>query len=337
MSWPRHYGRSADVGEFRMPALGADMESGTVIEWLVSPGDVVRRGDIIAVVDTDKAAIDVECFESGVIERLLVAPGGTVAVGAPLAVIANDAAPDVVPVARPPVRAEAPPASAVRSAPAPPAVPVPGRVRSPLVRREAERAGLDLATVPGTGPGGAVTRADVRRAADHGRAITPYARRLAAERGLDLAALGSSGADGVIRARDVPPAAPPAVVSRSAPVGASRHATATLMARAAREIPHYYLTTEIDLGTALDWIKGRNRELPVANRLLPAAALLRASVLALRAVPELNGHWRDGGFVPGEGVQLGVAVSLRGGGLAVPVIRDAHELGVDALMARLLE
>ncbi|HXV91855.1 MAG TPA: biotin/lipoyl-containing protein, partial [Pseudonocardia sp.] len=75
------------MGEFRMPSLGADMDSGTVLEWLVAPGDTVHRGDVVAVVDTDKAAIDVECFDSGVVERILVPPGRRVSVGTPLALI----------------------------------------------------------------------------------------------------------------------------------------------------------------------------------------------------------------------------------------------------------
>jgi pyruvate dehydrogenase E2 component (dihydrolipoamide acetyltransferase) len=109
------------------------------------------------------------------------------------------------------------------------------------------------------------------------------------------------------------------------------------MARAKREIPHYYLTTDIDLSTALTWLRTHNRAVPVADRVLPAALLLRAVALAARAVPQLNGHWVDDAFVPGDGVHLGVAVSLRGGGLAAPVVRDADALGLDALMTRVRE
>jgi pyruvate dehydrogenase E2 component (dihydrolipoamide acetyltransferase) len=107
------------------------------------------------------------------------------------------------------------------------------------------------------------------------------------------------------------------------------------MARSKREIPHYYLTQTIDLQAALAWMGDRNRELPVGQRLLPAAVLLRATALAVRDVPALNGFWVDGGFVPGSGVHLGVAVSLRGGGLVAPAIHDADQLGVVDLMAAL--
>jgi pyruvate dehydrogenase E2 component (dihydrolipoamide acetyltransferase) len=109
------------------------------------------------------------------------------------------------------------------------------------------------------------------------------------------------------------------------------------MARANREIPHYYLALDIDLGPAMEWLREHNRAIPVTERVLPAAALLRAVVLAARAVPVLNGHWLDGHFVPSDAVHLGVAVSLREGGLAVPVVHDAGALGLDALMARTRE
>ncbi|MHA6794224.1 2-oxo acid dehydrogenase subunit E2 [Pseudonocardia bannensis] len=345
------------MAEFRMPSLGADMESGTVLEWLVGPGDQVRRGDVVAVVDTDKAAIDVECFDSGVIERLLVQPGEKVSVGTPLALIAATGA-DAGP---------APPETAARPRETPPPAPHPAAL-SPLVRRRAAEAGLDIATLTGTGPGGVVTAADVDHAlhpavpvaaplvpsvtpgppepvvaAAPGARIhvSPYARRLAAERGVDPTVLRGSGPDGVVHARDVPAVPAPVVTNGAgpAPVAATalRRATAALMARSKREIPHYYLALDIDLGPALDWLRAHNRAIPVAARVLPAAVLLRAVVLAAQAVPELNGHWIDDRFVPGRGVQLGVAVSLRGGGLVVPVIRDAGTLGLDDLMARVRE
>lgn len=124
-----------------MPSLGADMETGTVIEWRVAPGDVVHRGDIVAVVDTDKSDIEVEVFEDGTVEELLVAVGREVAVGTPLARIRSSD--DAV--------------QAISSAGA-----VSGRVRaSPLARQRAAAEGIDLATVVGTGPGGVVQVADL--------------------------------------------------------------------------------------------------------------------------------------------------------------------------------
>lgn len=335
-----------------MPALGADMTEGTLLEWLVRPGDRVARGDIVAVVDTAKAAIEVECFETGTVERLLAEPGTTVPVGAAMAVIATE---------------KPAPESASASAPEPTRADGPGV--TPLVRHLAEESGVDLAAVHGTGSGGRITRADVlaavppgprgkRRPAPRSPAAsaqapppgarvraTPLARRVAAEAGIDLATVTGTGADGAVRVSDVraaagrpPSAAPPEPVPKRAAEGrqqAMRRAVGDLMARSKREIPHYYLSTTVDLSTVVGWLPERNRQLPVSERLVPAALLLKAAALAAREVPQLNGFWTDGGFVPAPVVHLGVAVALRGGGLVAPAIHDAADLSSAELMARL--
>jgi pyruvate dehydrogenase E2 component (dihydrolipoamide acetyltransferase) len=292
------------MGEFRMPSLGADMDSGTIVEWRVAPGDAVHRGDIVAVVDTDKADIEVEVFEDGVVEELLVAPGQEVQVGTPLARIGATGA-VVAPVkpaepakakrpakraaARPPVK---PPTSATRAAPA--------RLRaSPLARRQAADAGVDLDAVAGTGPGGAV-----------------LARDLAAP---------------------VPPApVPPATPKRAGGdrAAAMRQAIGDLMARSKREIPHYYLAQTVDLSAAIGWLTSQNDGRPPAERLLPAALLLKATAVAARSNPNVNGFFVDG-FQPSGAVHLGVAISLRGGGLVAPAIHDADQRSLDGLMAAL--
>lgn len=269
-----------------MPALGADMEAGTLVEWLKQPGDRVARGDIIAVVDTAKGAIEIEVFEEGVLEKTLVAPGEEVPVGTVLALIANG-------------KPETP------SAPA-----RPGRVRaSPAARRRAEELGVDLPSVTGTGPDGAVQLADIERAAGGPPAVpvVPLAP---------------------------PGAAPPAPTDRQAAI---RRAIATAMTKSKREIPHYYLATPIDMTAALDWLRTENDRRPVTSRLLPAALLVKAVALALRDQLELNGHWVDDRFHPGSGIHVGCAVSLRGGGLVAPAIHDADAKGLPALMEALLD
>ena len=279
------------MGDFRMPSLGADMEVGTIVEWRVRPGDAVHRGDIVAVVDTEKSTIEIEIFEDGIVEELLVEPGVEVPVGAPLARIATVS--EAVP---PDAVASAPATGAVASAPATGAF-----VRaSPLARREAAARGIDIATLAGSGPSGSVVLADLARVAT------------------------------------TPSAAAPAVeeVTRRAPAGrqaAMREAIGALMARSKREIPHYYLATTIDLAAAAAWLTETNGHRSVADRLLPAALLLKATAVAAHAVPVVNGFWDDG-FRPSSAVHLGVAVSLRGGGLVAPAIHDADQLDLDALM-----
>ncbi len=272
-------------GEFRMPSLGADMEVGTIIEWRVKPGDTVHRGDIVAVVDTEKSDIEVEIFDDGVIDELVVEPGIEVPVGAVLARLAPVGAPAEH---RAPRRRKA--AHGARRTHPAAAVPV---VRaSPLARRRAAEQGIDLRTISGSGPGGAVLAADVENGVAVATAPKPVAR------------------------------------DRQA---AARHATGVVMARSKQEIPHYYLATTIDLGPALGWLAELNAARPVTERLLPAAVLLKATALAAREVPVVNGWWKDG-FQPAPAVHLGVAVSLRGGGLVAPAIHDADRLELGALM-----
>jgi pyruvate dehydrogenase E2 component (dihydrolipoamide acetyltransferase) len=104
------------------------------------------------------------------------------------------------------------------------------------------------------------------------------------------------------------------------------------MSRSKREIPHYYLSTTIDLGHAMAWLAEENGARPVAERLVPAALLLKAVARSLRAYPELNGWWRDGGFVPSGAVHAGVAVALRGGGVIAPALHDVEGRSLDDVM-----
>jgi pyruvate dehydrogenase E2 component (dihydrolipoamide acetyltransferase) len=357
------------VAEFRMPVLGADMDEGTILEWLVKPGDEVHKGDVIAVIDTAKSAIEVESFSSGTIGELVVDVGVTVPVGTVLATIAEPGGERAEPApAAAPARQK--PAELPEAAPPAPAVPAPPPV-SPVIRHRAHELGLDLATVHGTGPAGAVTRADVDKAAaargpeaavhkqprsrktpgggaERAR-VTPLARRIAGELGVDLAGVTGTGPAGAVREADVrqaagvgrPAPAPRAAAAAPATRSAAernqsmRQAIARLMARSKREIPHYYVSNTADMTRALSWLHDRNLELDVSQRLVPAALLLKATALAARQVPQLNGYWVDDAFQPAEAVHLGIAISLRGGGLLTPAIHDAADLKLGELMARM--
>jgi pyruvate dehydrogenase E2 component (dihydrolipoamide acetyltransferase) len=351
------------MGHFRMPSLGADMEQGTLVEWKVAEGDTVHRGDIVAAVDTDKATIDVEIFEDGVVTELLAQPGDVLPVGAPLAVIGDAAVPPPAPAvpAVPAVPAAEEPA-VPPPAPVVAAVEEPGQVHSPVLRHLADRLGVDVDAVEGSGPGGRVTRTDIEHAGidvgatrpadgrpDRVRA-SPRARRSAARSGVELTAVLPTAPDGALRERDVlavaarPVAARPVaarpVPSEAAPADRSatmRRAIARTMARSNREIPHYHLATTVDLGATMSWLREHNEGRAPAQRLLPAALVLRAVALAVLRTPQLNGAWVDDGFRPATGVHLGVAVSLRGGGLVAPVLRDADRSNPQELMATLAD
>jgi pyruvate dehydrogenase E2 component (dihydrolipoamide acetyltransferase) len=296
------------MGEFRMPSLGADMEAGTLVEWLVKPGDRVQRGDVIAVVETEKGAIEVEVFEAGIVETLLVESGARVPVGAVLATIASDSeTPGPAAIPAPPA---VPAASSPEAAPSParPLAAASPRMRiSPLARRLAEERGVDLALVQGTGPGGAITREDVEAAAAPARAAGPTLR-------------------------EAPSPPPPESRSAAERHAAMRHAIAVAMARSKREIPHYYLETFIDMKRSLAWLEAENLKRPVTERALYAALLLKAVALAVREVPEMNGFWVDGSFRPGDAVHVGVAISLRQGGLVAPAIHDTDKKSLGEVM-----
>jgi pyruvate dehydrogenase E2 component (dihydrolipoamide acetyltransferase) len=301
------------MADFLMPSLGADMEAGTLVEWKVAPGQAVKRGDVVAVVDTDKGAIEVEIWEDGVVAEILVPTGTKVPVGTVLARV-RGAAQAAAPGAGPPPAVPAPRRAVEAPRPAaaaPPAVSGPGRARaSPAARAKARELGVELSSVAGTGPDGAVTLSDVEATAGKAAAAPAPARAA------PVAAAAVPGAA---------PAAPSAAVGM-------RQAIAAAMARSKREIPHYYLGLDVDLSRALAWLARENERRPVTERLLPVALLLKAVARAAREVPEMNGFFVDGAFRPAGSVHLGVAISLRQGGLIAPALHDVDRLDLSAVM-----
>jgi pyruvate dehydrogenase E2 component (dihydrolipoamide acetyltransferase) len=277
--------------EFRMPTLGADMEAGTLVEWLKKPGDAVARGDIIAVVDTEKGAIEVEVFHAGVIDRLVVEPGQKTPVGTVLAFIraSEEPAGGAVEAVSPVPPAPAQPGAAV-SKTAVPLPAAPARV-SPAARKAAEQLHVDLERVEGRGPGGSITLADVERAASLGKTTSTTADRL-------------SG---------------------------MRTAMAAAMAHAKRDIPHLYLSTTIDLTPTMAWLRTANDQRPVTERILPVVIFVKAVARACTEVPMVNGFWTEHGFVHGTGVHVGCAIALRGGGLVAPALHDVPQKSLAAL------
>jgi pyruvate dehydrogenase E2 component (dihydrolipoamide acetyltransferase) len=279
--------------EFKLPSLGADMDEGKLLEWKVKPGDPVKRGDLVAVVETPKAAVDVEIWQDGVVQELITKPGETIPVGTVMArLAAAGEAPAAVPAAAP------------AAAPAPTPAPAPSRHPvSPAARKHARELGVDVEKLPGSGPHGAVIVEDVDKAAKGGAKPAP-----------------------------APAAAPPADKAL-----AMRKAIATAMSRSKREIPHYYLSQTIPMQRAQDWLTACNEKRPVTERVLMGALQLKAVALALKDFPDLNGFWKDNAFEPASGIHVGVAISLRQGGLIAPAIHDAAERSLDELMKALAD
>lgn len=305
-----------------MPSLGPEMESGTLVEWLVKPGDEVKKGDIVAIVDTEKASIDVEVFEGGVIEKILIPVGQTVPVGTPLAVIGDGSgvskdipAPEAAPAPSAetpgPSKAEAPAEPAPpppEPAPAKPAAAPSGRIAvSPAARKLAQEKGVDLSTIAPSTPDGAIHLADVEAAAGAARAAAAAPPAAEAEK--------------------------PAAKAGGPDLASMRRAIAAAMSRSKREIPHYYLGHQINFAAAQRWLTQTNAERPITERLLPATLLLKAVALAVREVPEMNGFHIGGQYHSSDVVHVGMAIALRRtGGLVAPAIHNTDEKSLTEIM-----
>ncbi len=273
--------------DFVLPSLGSDMEEGTLTDWLVKPGDEVERGQAVATVDTVKAAVDVEIWRKGTVYQLLVEPGTSVSVGTAMARLLEpgESAPDATAESTS-LQGRAEPHRRIRV--------------SPVARREAEKLGIDTASLEGTGPLSSVTLNDVLNAA---RSNTSRQDEVVA----------------VDKAKEM------------------RRAIAASMSRSKREIPHYYLTDQIPLDAAAEWLERENAGQPVTGRLLMAVLQLKAVALAAQRFPEINGFWKDGEFSPSKSVHVGVAISLRHGGLVAPAIHDTAEKPLGQLMTELTD
>ncbi|MGA8005911.1 MAG: dihydrolipoamide acetyltransferase family protein, partial [Burkholderiales bacterium] len=276
--------------EFKLPSLGADMDQGKLLEWKVKPGDAVKRGQVIAVVDTSKAAVDVEIWHDGTVEELITKEGETIPVGTVMAKL-RETGEKPAPAAAPPAHPKEVPPSLRKPA-------------SPAARKRAHELDVDIEQVTGTGPHGAVTLEDVERGATK---PSP---------------------------KPAPPAPSPPAADRQAEM---RKAIGAAMSRSKREIPHYYLAETIPMHKALEHLTRANEARPVTERVLMGALQLKAVAVTLRKYPELNGFWRDGGFQPGAGIHVGVAISMRQGGLVAPAIHDVDERSLEELMRALAD
>ena len=310
-----------------MPQMGFDMKEGTIVRWIKKEGELVRKGEPLAEIETDKAVVEVESYATGVLRKIAVSEGVTVPVGQVIGIIgtADEPLPLVpaAPVAQP--RAAAPlaapkaavpaPSSAVGLATAPVAVASPvargseaERLRaSPLARREAEERGIDLAIVPGTGPGGRITRDDVLRfAAAPSPKVVP--------------------APGAPPAPVAPISAPGVEVPRGPMAGElvapsrMRQAIAKAMSRSKQEIPHFYVTVAIDMTEAVKLRAQINEALGKDARVSINDMVVKACAMALPKHRMFNASYTERGIqVQGE-VNIGVAVALPDGLIAPAII-----------------
>ena len=330
-----------------MPALSPTMTEGTLARWLKKEGETIRAGDVIAEIETDKATMEVEAVDEGVLGKILVADGTQgVKVNDPIAVLvaSGEAVPAAAaPQAAPPPPSPAPstpapaaPASAAPAAPLPAPAPnghdaAPRSVASPLARRMALQAGLDLGAITGSGPNGRIIRVDVEAALHR-----PGATRGAVSEGPSTA-----------------PATPPTLAPAAAPKAASITAPHTLvphstmrrviarrLTEAKQQIPHFYLSMDIGLDALLKLRGELNasapKDGPGAFKLSVNDFVIKAAALALRRVPKVNASFTEEGVVLYDDVDISVAVAIPDG-LITPIIRKADQKGLAAISSEMKE
>ncbi len=308
-----------------MPALSPTMTEGTLARWLKGEGDAVEPGDIVAEVETDKATMEIEAVDEGVLGRILI-PEGTegVEINTPIAVLVGEGESASAIAETPPPAA---PAASPAAAPSPAgngASPAPQPAErifaSPLARRMAAQAGIDLASLSGSGPRGRIVKRDIEAA---------------------LAKAPAAPAPGPAAAPLAPaPVAPQAPAAPESGVVAfpntgMRKTIARRLAESKQTIPHFYLTVDCDIDALLKTRQELNARSD-AYRLSVNDFVVKAAALALRKTPEANASWTDAATLRYERVDIAVAVAVEGG-LVTPVVRDADNKGLAEISAEMAD
>ncbi|HEX8642309.1 MAG TPA: pyruvate dehydrogenase complex dihydrolipoamide acetyltransferase [Allosphingosinicella sp.] len=329
--------------ELKMPALSPTMEEGTLAKWLVKEGDVVAAGDVLAEIETDKATMEFEAVDEGTVAKILIAEGtDAVRVGTVIALISGEgeeAKTAVAPAPAPPAPAAAaapapaPPPTAkassgidpVRQSEAAPKADSGKRIKaSPLARRLAEQAGIDLAALNGSGPGGRIVRADVDGAAGQARP----------ERGGGDAAAAGAGPGAA--ARPVPaPAAVPDIPNEAVKLSNMRKTIARRLTESKQNVPHIYLTVDIRLDALLKLRAELNAALESRGvKLSVNDMLVKALAAALIEVPACNVMYAGTELVTFQRADISVAVSTPAG-LITPIVVDAGAKPLSAISAEI--
>ena len=309
------------MSQFLMPSLGADMESAILMEWLVKEGDEVKKGQVIAEVETSKGVIEIEVFEDGIIEKLLVEEETDCKVGVALAMIREIGASEI--------KEEA---TETKKELVLEEVPIVETVEEELKEEVIIEEKVEQATQTFEEP------------EDEHLKVSPAARKRAQELGVNLNKLNPE--NGVIHLSQVESSTTLRVQSnekkdskpkpkKDSSKEAMRQAIAAAMSRSNAEIPHYYLSSSINMTPALEYLEELNATLSIKDRILPVALLIRAVVLALKEVPELNGFWKDSSHVISEEINPGIAIALRKSGLMTPALLNADDMSLGETMSSL--
>jgi pyruvate dehydrogenase E2 component (dihydrolipoamide acetyltransferase) len=314
-----------------MPALSPTMTEGTLARWLKKEGETIKAGDVIAEIETDKATMEVEAVDEGVLGKILVAAGSeNVAVNAPIAILVEpgEAVPDSAPAAPAPKAAAAPepvaaPAPASSASSAAPAAETTGHgervFASPLARRMAQQAGIDLATLKGSGPNGRIVKADI----DAARGKAPEAAAPAPKAPATAPAQAAAA-----------PVAPITAPHDAIPHSSMRKVIAKRLQTAKQTIPHFYLSMDVELDALLKLRAELNaqspKEGPGAFKLSVNDLIIKAVAVALRRVPAANASFTEEAMIRYHDVDISVAVAIPDG-LITPIIRKADQKGLAAI------
>ena len=289
-----------------MPQMGYDMTQGTVVRWLKGEGEEVRRGEIIAEIETDKAVVEMEAYASGVLRKIVVGEGATVPVGEIIGIIAgpDEPLPDLTKaVASRPAEAspaEPPPPKVEQKAEVTTPAPADEVRASPVARRLADEKGIDIRQVTGTGPGGRITRDDV----------------LAYESQVEEAAPAP--------APEAPAPAGVAGAPEVVPLSRMRQAIARLTSRSKREVPHFYVTADIDMTEAMSLRQRLNKALEGEGiRVSVNDMLVKAVTKALKSYPNFNSFFQEDKLQVNPSINVGIAIALEEG-LIVPAIMNCE-------------
>lgn len=317
-----------------VPQIGEAVAELTLVSWLKHPGDMVKTGDVLFEIDSDKAIVEVEAYVDGRLIEVLAEDGSSVLPLDVVGVIETAAEADIPAASAPEPATEAP-----QPVPAKP-IEADGKKATPVAQRIASEQGIDLTAITGTGPRGRILAEDVFRQvqptdlspANRRINASPKARRLAKERGVDLSLLQGTGVDGMIRVQDIEAAqSPPAATLNGAvePLSKLRQTIAMRTLQSKHQVPHFYLMAEVNMSQAQAL---RSYCVSTAGWERPptyTAILIRACALALGEMPSLNRSYTDAGLLRHEHISIGVAVDT-GEGLMAPVIRDAGKLDLYA-------
>ncbi len=312
-----------------MPALSPTMTEGNLVRWLVKEGDKVSAGDLLAEIETDKATMEMECIDDGTVGKILIAEGTEeIAVNTPLAVLlaeGEDASvlegmaveappPPPAATAPEPVAASAPaaPTPSVAPAPAPQATGTARVAASPLARRLAEQAGIDLTALAGSGPRGRIVKRDVEQAISSGGAGGAPAAPATPETTMPVPVAGAPGAFTDVR------------------IDLMRKTVALRLTESKQNVPHFYINVDCRIDRLLAMRKELNAKSPEGEDAFKVSVndfVIRAMALALKKVPEANAAWVETAIRRFESADIAVAVAVEGG-LITPVIRGADHKGL---------